>query len=40
MLEKTACNKLPDCILKLTALNKGNFKIFKTHEGDLFQKLP
>ena len=27
-------------ILKLTALNEGNFKIFKTHEGDLFRKLP
>ena len=27
-------------ILKLLELDKGNFKIFKNHEGDLSQKLP
>ena len=43
MFGRAILHKLPECIFEnfeIVRENEGNFKIFKNHEGDLFQKLP
>ena len=43
MFDMAIRDKFPSALLKILKLpeyNEDNFKVFKNHEGDLFQKLP